>query len=137
MTKNDLKNYRALVLELRQLQDLVTELGASRFTVSGGDFSGMPHEAPSPGSPVERKTIRYLDALVLYQEKVAETSARLLEIEAALSSLDSPVERVVMRCRYIEGRSWVSICAELELLGYCERQVYYIHGAALKKLKEL
>ena len=135
MTKTDFKNYRALVLEVRQLQGLLAELEAAKFSVSGADFSGAPRETSSQGSAVERKVIRYLDTLALYREKIAEKTDRLIALEAALDSLDSPVERLIMRLRYIEGRSWVSVCVELESLGYSERQVYYIHGKALEKLK--
>ena len=137
MTKTDFSNYRALVLEVRQLQSLLTELEAAKFSVRGSDFSGAPREAPSQGSAVERKVIRYLDTLDLYREKIADRMARLVAIEAALDSLEAPVERLIMRLRYIEGRSWVRVCSELEPLGYCDRQVYRLHGAALMKLKEV
>jgi hypothetical protein len=136
MTKNDFANYRALVLEVRQLRSLLAELEAAKFSVPGGDFSGMPRDTPSQGSAVENKVVRYLDTLALYQRKVADKTAQLIAIEAALDSLDSPVERMVMRLRYIEGRSWASVCCELEPLGYSERQVYRLHGFALMKLKE-
>ena len=136
MTKNDFSNYRALVLEVRQLQSLLTELEAAKFSVQGSDFSGAPREAPSSGSAVERKVIRYLDTLALYREKIEAKTARLIAIESALDSLESPVERLIMRLRYIEGRSWVSVCVELESLGYSERQVYRLHGFALMRLKE-
>ena len=137
MTKTDFSNYRALVLEVQQLRSLLTELEAAKFSVSGADFSGAPREAPSSGSAVEHKVIRYLDTLALYREKVATKTAQLVAIEAALDSLESPVERLIMRLRYIEGRSWVSVCVELESLGYSERQVYRLHGFALMKLKEI
>ena len=136
MTKNDLKNYRALVREARQLRSLLAELEAAKYSVPGGDFSGAPREASAPGSAIERRVIRYQDAIELYREKIAETTALVIAIEEALSSLDSPLERLVLRLRYIEGRGWSNVCAELASLGHCERQVYYIHGAALKKIKE-
>lgn len=136
MTKNDFSNYRALVLEVRQLQALLTELEAAKFSVQGSDFSGVPREAPSAGSAVERKVIRYLDTLALYREKIEAKTAKLIAIEAALDSLEAPMERLIMRLRYIEGRSWASVCCELEPLGYSDRQVYRLHGFALMKLKE-
>ena len=137
MTKTDFSNYRALVLEVRQLRSLLAELEAAKFSVEGSDFSGAPRATPSQGSAVERKVIRYLDTLALYREKIELKTAQLLAIEEALDSLDSPVERLIMRLRYIEGRSWASVCFELESLGYSERQVYRLHGFALMKLKEV
>ena len=73
----------------------------------------------------------------LYLAKVEEKTAALLAIEAAIGSLDAPVERLLMRLRYIEGRGWTSVCDVLRPLGYSERQVYRLHGFALQKLKEV
>lgn len=84
-----------------------------------------------------RSLVGGLDALKLYGQKIADIEAELLTIEDAIASLDCPVERLLMRLRYIEGRSWASICDELRPLGYSERQVYRLHGFALMKLKEV
>lgn len=137
MDKSDFVNYRALVLEVRQLRSFLAELEAARYAVPSPDFSGMPHEAPSQGSAMENKVIRYLDTLALYREKIAEKASHLAAIEAALDSLESPTERLIMRLRYISGNSWAYICGELRSLGYSERQVYRLHGFALMKLKEV
>lgn len=137
MTKADLLQYRALTLEVRRLRSFVAELESEKYSVPGSDFSGVPRGNSSNGSPIEKKVIRYLDAVALYEAKIAEKTAMLIAIEDAIETLDSPVERTILRLRYLEGHKWTSVCLKLEALGYSERQVYYLHGFALKKLEEV
>lgn len=134
MDKSELLQYRALRLEVRRLKSQLLSLERDKYSAPGPNYSAMPGGAPSGGSAVEAKVIKYQDALALYREKVAVKEARLLVIERALESLPT-VERLVLRLRYIEGRSWTSVCVALLPLGYSERQVYRLHGSALAKLK--
>ena len=137
MEKSDFLNYRALVLEVRQLQSYLVSLERALDSISSPQFSFTPKGPHSGGSPVEKQVVRFLDVQELYKAKLAEKLSQLASVEQAIDSLDSPAERLVMRLRYLEGRSWVGVCMEFQKLGYCERVVYQIHGAALKKLKEV
>ena len=137
MNKSDFLNCRTLVLEVQHLRTLVAELECVKYTAQGLDFSGAPRGSRSKVSPVERRVIRYLDAVDLYREKIAQAEARILAAERAIESLDSPVERLIMRLRYISGRNWTSVYRELRPLGYSDRHVHRLHGCALMKLKEI
>lgn len=124
MDKNEFIHFRARVLELRQLRSFADELERAKY---GG----------AAGTDLEGRVVRHLDALALYREKLAAIEAELVAVEEAIASLESPVERLLMRLRYMEGRCWTSVCAALRPLGYSERQVYRLHGFALRKLKEV
>ena len=137
MEKSDFLNYRALVLEVRQLQSYLVSLERALDSVSSPQFSFTPRGPHSGGSPVERQVVRFLDVQELYKAKLAEKLVRLAVVEQAIDSLDAPAERLVMRLRYLEGRSWASVCSFLQNEGYSERQVYRLHGFALQKLKEV
>lgn len=117
MEKSELLNYRALVLEVRHLRGRVDKL----------------ERAKSPASEDACAEA----VLALYRARVEEKTEALIAIETAIESLDSPAARLLMRLRYIEGRSWVSVCGALRPLKYSERRVYRLHGTALMKLKEL
>lgn len=134
MDKSELVQYRALRLEVRRLRSRLAILESDKYSVPGPNYSGMPGGTPSAGSAIEAKVIKYQDTLALYREKVADKMSRLLVIEEAIESLPA-LERLVLRLRYIEGRSWTSVCVALLPLGYSERQVYRLHGSALEKLK--
>jgi DNA-directed RNA polymerase specialized sigma subunit len=109
MEKVDFINFRALVHEVRQLKSYAETL--------------------------DRAGARYHEVNALFEKAREKAEGQVVAIEKAIQSLDSPAERLVMRLRYLEGRSWASVVTKLSLEGYSERQVYYIHGAALEKLK--
>ena len=137
MEKVDFLNYRALVLEVRQLKAYVETLDRALSSIPSPQYSFAPKAPHSGGSSaLESRVARYLEMKDLYEAQLAKSEAQVLAVEQAIQSLEVPAERLVMRLRYIEGRSWVSVCMELQALGYSERQVYYVHGFALKKLKE-
>lgn len=137
MEKAELYNYRALVLEVRHLRSTLARLEDLRGTVASPQLSFTPKGPPSARSSVEVHAGRFVDAEALYREKVALLDSQILRIEQAIGSLESPADRLILRLRYMDGRSWPDICARLQSEGYSERSVFYIHGAALRKLKEV
>ena len=137
MEKSELLNYRALVLEVRHIRSYLARLEDLRDTVAGTQLSFTPKGPPVARSPVAAQAGRFVDAEALFRERVAGLEAHISHVEQAIGSLADPVERLILRLRYMDGKGWSSICSQLQNLGYCERQVYYIHGAALKKLKEV
>lgn len=137
MEKIDLLNYRALTREVRQLRDQLTALEASLFSPKGQRFTSMPHAASGPKKTMEDAVAGHMRLEELYREKLAAQELQLLEIERAIFALDDPAQRIIMRERYVLGRSWVGICEKMRLQGYSERQVYRLHGFALLKLKEV
>jgi RNA polymerase sigma factor (sigma-70 family) len=74
--------------------------------------------------------------MVEIKDKINETIVESLKeahrIEMAIRRLE-PVERNLLRSRYIEGRSWEEICVEM---CYSWRNIHNIHSRALIKLKE-
>lgn len=137
MEKADFLNFRALVLELRQIRALIDDLERERFTLPGCRITDTPREAPARGSAIERGMIRREDVMDLYLRRRLKLEDEIRAVEEAIASLEVPLERLLMRLRYIEGRGWGSIVDELRPLGYSERQVYRMHGYALQKLKEV
>lgn len=119
------------------MRSYLATLERSLGSVSSSQLSFTPKAPPSAGSAVEARVVRYFEIREMYEEKIARRDAQLLAIEQALETLDSAAERLVMRLRYLEGRSWASVVSKFQAIGYCERQVYYIHLTALRKLKEV
>ena len=136
MEKTDLKNYRMLVLETKQLQTQLRVLEASLYSPKGQRFTSTPRAASGPKKTMEDAVAGHIRLESLYQEKLAAQEAQLLLIEQALGALDDPAQRLVMRDRYLLGHGWTRICEKMRGQGYSERQVYRLHGLALLKLKE-
>jgi hypothetical protein len=135
MDKTEFINYKALRQEASQLRTILCQLSAERYSVPTPDYSGTPRSGRSKGAAFERKIIKYTEAISLYEKKLADIDARTVAVEQAIGTLADPIERLVMRLRYIEGRRWINVCVVLQDLGYSERQVYRLHGSALEKLK--
>ena len=57
---------------------------------------------------------------------------RVAAIEQAIASVPDPTAQLLLRLRYIEGRSWVQVRFALH---YSESQTKRIHARALKMLE--
>ena len=137
MEKSELMSYRDLAREVRQLRAHLESLEASMYAPKGQRFTSTPHAPSGDGKTMADVVCKHMELEALYLEKLAARNAQLLSIERAIDSLEIPGERLVLRCRYIDGCSWQRVCAEMAHLGYSERSVYRLHGEALLKLKEV
>lgn len=54
-------------------------------------------------------------------------------IENAIEKVDDDRMRILMRSRYIQGKTWEQICVQLN---YSWRQIHYLHSKALKKIED-
>ena len=137
MEKTDLKNYRALVLEVQQLKEQLAVLESSLYSPRGQRFTSTPRVPSGDRSTMDGAVDRHIKLVALYRDQLADKEARQLAIERAIESLADTPERVVMRELYIAGRSWSAVLNKMQKLGYSERTVYRLHGFALLKLKEV
>lgn len=135
MTKEDFKNYRQLASEVRKLETELKALEGSIYSPSGPHYSLTPKAPHGQGKGMDDLIASHLALEAVYKEKLQQKNVQLLAIELAIESL--PVaERLVMRYRYIDGRSWRKVCDLMQPKGYSERQVYRLHGWALERLKD-
>ena len=137
MDKVDFINYRILSKEVQQLRNQLQTLESSLYSPAGQRFSTMPRSSSGPKKTMEDAVAGHIKLSDMYMEKLMQQEEHLQRIEEALDSLPDPAQRVIMRERYVLGRSWVSICDTMRKQGYSERTVYRLHGFALLKLKEV
>lgn len=137
MEKSDFKNYRALVEEVQQLKEQLAVLESSIYSPKGQRFTTTPRVPSGDRSTMDGAVDRHIKLVALYREQLAEKEAEQLAIEQAISSLGDTPERLVMRELYIAGKRWPAVLSKMQKLGYSERTVYRLHGAALWKLKEV
>lgn len=113
----------AILDEIRMLRE--KKMSAS---VSMGD--GMPKG--SGGGDLSAYAAR-LDEL---ERKLSDHARRYYEareyLEYDLHRMENPIERAVIRRRYLLGESWQEIADEI---GYTFRQTTRIHGAALQHIE--
>lgn len=110
MTKEQLRLYRSLKIEIDHLEDRIVRL----------DMTGHNDDIIKPLREV-------------YRKKLAVLIEGQLSIEKAIESL-SPTERELIRLRYVDGAEWAEIG---EVLHYEWAQTHRIHARALDKIKDL
>jgi hypothetical protein len=137
MEKSDFKNYRALVEEVQQLKEQLAVLESSIYSPKGQRFTTTPRVPSGDRSTMDGAVDRHIKLVALYREQLAQKEAEQFAIEQAISSLGDTPERLVMRELYIAGKRWPAVLSKMQKLGYSERTVYRLHGAALWKLKEV
>ena len=134
MTRERLRNYRALKKEKQQLLHLLEELDSEMTSPRGPSLSGMPRGG-SDGGRLEAIILQREELLRRYREKIAEMDAELLEIEAAIEGLTDSRERTILRLYYIEGLTWERVCVHPGVC-YSWQQTHRIHARALRHLAE-
>lgn len=122
MTKEDLRNYRKLKIELGSLESqyerLKAEIYNPRISVLKGVFSAGFH------SDLSGKVARLTELYDLYMQKWDDVISRQREIEQLIESIADPAGRALMRYRYIDGLNWEKICVKIN---YSWRQTHYLH----------
>lgn len=68
------------------------------------------------------------------QESRALCAEKVAAIENAIEGLADPTERLLLRLRYMEGKSWTQVCFALH---YSPSSVKRIHKRALEHLREV
>ncbi len=112
MTKEQLRAIPGLMREHKQISTILARLES--------------HPGPEPGEYTQ-------EVRRVYREKLEALSAALLAVENALEALE-PVERQLLRYRFIEGMSVTQVAAKMY---YCRKQIFQIQARALKKLDKI
>lgn len=110
MTKEQLRQYRSLKIEIDHLEDRIVRL----------DMTGHNDDIVKPLQDT-------------YRKKLAVLVEGQLNMEEAIESL-SPTERELIRMRYVDGAEWAEIA---DALHYEWAQTHRIHARALDKIKDL
>lgn len=110
MTKEQLRQYRSMKIEICQLEERIVKL----------EMMGHNDDITQP---LRDK----------YREKLQVLIDGQLKIEEVIESLN-PTERELMRLRYIDGMEWLDIMAVIQ---YEWTNTHRIHARALDKIKNL
>lgn len=129
--KRRLYAYQEAKAEAQQIREELARVEVETTAPSTSDWSGMPH-----GGGYSDQMASKVSARIRLQEKYRQQLERLdaaqLAVEETIDSL-KPVERLVLRCRYIDGLTWENVCVAVN---YSWRQTHNIHSRALDKLVE-
>ncbi len=127
--KNKLKEYYDMAVERRLLEKELKELESQICSLGSPEMDGMP-KGGSVSDPTAKTAVGSVALQELYRERLQQIQLEQTDAERMIGDLYAR-ERVLMRMRYIKGRSWTEIC---ELMNYSWTHVHRIHGTVLKKL---
>lgn len=137
--RNAARRAKAYLLQIRKTDQIVQRLLEARFSLrsslysTGAPLSGMPGGSHDPDRT--GKTIARLDELEQRIDTyVDELVARKAEAFAHITRLPEFAEQDVLIARYLQCKPWPVIAREMH---YEERQVYRIHGNALKNFESV
>ena len=111
MTKEQLRNYRNIKKELRQIEQRLRTL------------EKRPESEEEILQPLRE----------FYDSKLKELVDAQLTIENSISGL-KPTERELVRLRYFDGLPWYRVAI---IINYSEQQTHRIHSRILRKLEKL
>lgn len=126
LDKKTLKQYQSLLKEIEQLETEKRDL----YHIPAVKITDMPK------AHRQKDLSDLMPKFERLQNKIGDRIDKSItlrnEIEDSISSLE-PAERVLMRLRYIDGKSWEQIALEMH---YSYRHTTKLHGIILAKLKK-
>lgn len=106
--------------------------------LSVGISSASMEEKHNPNKPAEASFTRILEKIWDYEEEINEEIDRLVdlkkEISETIDKLPDPLERLLLRYRYIHFMKWDDIALKLEV---GRRRVFSLHTDALGKVEKI
>ena len=130
MDKAELKRYRTLAREAQDLERRVIKLRAQASSCTRPD--GYARRRKSTKDRTAELVARIVDMDARLQDKRIALLEQMAAIERAIESLE-PIERLLIRLRYIDGLRWEEIAVDLN---YSIQHVWRLHGEVLKKMRD-
>ncbi len=131
MEKYELKQYFMLLREAEGLKQRAAEFEERIKSLRAVIIDGMPKKQGVKDSIGELiAELESIEREYLIKNELA--IKELVKIETAISTLEIPAERILLRKRYIEGKRWEQIAEDMS---YSIRQIHRLHSKALRKLK--
>ncbi len=130
--KEYLRRYKAADDEINDLMREKERI-LSRLTRMTASATGMPHG----GGDTDQLTNGVAKIIELEKEidaKVDKLVELRREIEASIETVDSNIQRRLLKLRYIDGMTWERVAVEMN---YSYMQVCRLHGKALNAFKML
>ena len=131
MTKEELNKYTETKREIEIIEDKIEYLKEKKTSIKSMVITDMPRGSNSENDRLGILLGEIEELLNIYNEKQIRLIKQQIKIEEAISILDDPIDRNIMRLRYLEGMKWEKICVEVN---YRWAQVHRHHKSILEKI---
>jgi len=133
MTKEELKEYKKIKIELNTIEDKLTYLREKKTSIKSQIINDMPTSSKSELDRLGELLEEIEEVIKLYFKKKKKLLKKLYKIEKSIYVLDE-LERAVIRYVYFEGKRFEEISC---IINYSYRTVRRIHKSAIDKLEVL
>lgn len=131
MTRKDLQDFRKLIIERASLQNQIKELDTQIQHITPS-YGAQPRGGKSADNA--DKILKLVELKKDYEDKDKNIADRQIKIETVINQLADPVERAVLRFRYISNMSWTDIQITIN---YERTQTFHIHSSAIKNFEKI
>lgn len=131
MTKEELKEYKKIKIELKTIEDKLTYLREKKTSVKSQIINDMPTSSKSELDRLGELLEEIEEVIKLYFKKKKKLLKKLYKIEKSIYILDE-LERTVIRYVYFEGKRFEEISC---IINYSYRTVRRLHKSAIDKLE--
>lgn len=143
MTKERLASYISLQTEIENRLERLVRLKNEAEIPALRQGDGSQH-TPGAGDRLERAVIRYMEYEESIKPQIESARAEMRAIERAICQVPDPLEREILRLRYIDGKHcrlmpWREVA--LRLFGDDDERhilaAYRLHGRALVSISKI
>ena len=131
MNKDELNKYTETKREIEIIEDKIEYLKEKKTSIKSMVITDMPRGSNSENDRLGILLGEIEELINIYNEKQIRLIKQQIEIEEAISILDDPIDRNIMRLRYLEGMKWEKRCVEVN---YRWAQVHRHHKSILEKI---
>jgi len=136
MTKEELKKMRFLNVEIESLLREKERIKNS-ISLASRTMDGTGSKPSGTGDPTALMAIKIIERTEELEREINLRIDELYDLKQsalhAINKLQDDRHRVLLQLRYFEGLSWEEIARKMH---YSRRGVLYIHGDALRALRE-
>lgn len=112
MTIHDLSKYHNLKIEIQQIKDNIEEIETT--IIGSSKITGMPMVSSSNNSnPTERIGMKLAKLKTTLENKTDKLLDELNKIEDFLNTVDDGEIRIIIRKRFIEGKTWKEVSKDI------------------------
>ena len=131
MTKEELKSYIENKREIEIIKDKLIYLEEKKTSIKSMIINDMPKSCNIENDMIGNLLADIEDLINIYKEKELNLIKQQIKIEKAISKLDDPIDRNIVRLKYLDGHTWEKICV---ILNYSWNGIHKKHRKILEKI---
>ena len=131
MTKEELKSYIENKREIEIIKDKLMYLEEKKTSIKSMIINDMPKVTNIENDMIGNLLADIEDLINIYKEKELNLIKQQIKIEKAISNLEDPTDRNIVRLKYLDGHTWEKICV---ILNYSWNGVHKKHRKILEKI---